>query len=65
MVDTHGESVVTLKLLRTPLTVQTTLGPFLGPILAAYIVQGTGNWYWIFGHLAIALGVILIYMYVV
>ena len=35
----------------------------MGPILAAYIVQGTGNWYWIFGHLAVALGVILIYMF--
>ncbi|KAK2616063.1 hypothetical protein N8I77_002773 [Diaporthe amygdali] len=45
-------------------TLLTTLGPFLGPILAAYIVQGTGNWYWIFGHLAIALGAILIYMFV-
>ncbi|KAI7778452.1 hypothetical protein LA080_002152 [Diaporthe eres] len=43
-------------------TLLTTLGPFLGPIFAAYIVQGTGNWYWIFGHLAIALGAILIHI---
>ncbi|KAI9695043.1 MAG: hypothetical protein M1822_000660 [Bathelium mastoideum] len=37
--------------------------PFLGPILAAYIVAGTGDWYWVFGHLAVALGVILIYIF--
>ncbi|KAI9664049.1 MAG: hypothetical protein M1821_007540 [Bathelium mastoideum] len=44
-------------------TLMTTLGPFLGPILAAYIVAGTGDWYWVFGHLAVALGVILIYIF--
>ncbi|KAL9085614.1 MAG: hypothetical protein Q9165_007514 [Trypethelium subeluteriae] len=43
-------------------TLMTTLGPFLGPILAAYIVADTGNWYWVFGHLAVALGIILIYI---
>ncbi|KAH8774784.1 major facilitator superfamily domain-containing protein [Diaporthe sp. PMI_573] len=43
-------------------TLLTTLGPFLGPIFAAYIVQGTGNWHWIFGHPAIVLGVVLIYI---
>jgi MFS family permease len=61
MVDTPGKSHIAVYLYIS-LTVQTTLGPFLGPILAAYIVQGTGNWYWIFEHLAIVLGMILIYM---
>lgn len=32
------------------------MGPFIGPIFGGYIVHGTSNWYWIFGHLAIVLG---------
>lgn len=43
-------------------TLLTTMGPFIGPIFAGYIIKGTGNWYWIFGHLAIVLGVILVYV---